>query len=275
MTTNVYDFLDYREFLKQSIDERKAANKNFSLRFMAQKLEVNSAGLISQIISGKRNLSQDLIPAFCSLFKLNRRQSEYFSHLVSYNQSKKMGDKKNHLEKIISFKESPFQTIDIDKYQLFERWYYIAIREILALFPFRGDFQLLARMTIPPIKSQQAKEAIEVLLRLGFIEKDAKGVYHRKDQVMTTGDKAQDVSIHNFINNSMVLAQDALENQPKQDRSLSTVTLSLSEKEYELINEEIKAFRQKILKIAMNSKDVDRVYQFNFQAFPVSKRRPL
>ena len=275
MTINVYDFLDYREFLKLAIDERKAANKNFSLRFMAQKLEVNSAGLISQIVSGKRNLSQDLIPAFCSLFKLNRRQSEYFSHLVSYNQSKKMVDKKTHLEKIISFKESPFQTIDIDKYQLFERWYYIAIREILALFPFRGDFQQLARMTIPPIKSQQAKEAIEVLLRLGFIEKDTKGVYHRKDQVMTTGDKAQDVSIHNFINNSMVLAQDALENQPKQDRSLSTVTLSLSEKEYGLINEEIKAFRQKILKIAMNSKEVDRVYQFNFQAFPVSKRRPL
>ena len=49
-----------------------------------------------------------------------------------------------------------------EQYQLFHKWYYLAIRE-LQYYALKDDFRLLATSLFPRIKTKEAREAIGVL----------------------------------------------------------------------------------------------------------------
>ena len=89
--------------------------------------------------------------------------------------------------------------------------------------------------------------------------------------MITTGYQAQAVAINNHIINSLRLAENALDHFPRDQRNLSTVSVSVSPAGYNRIVEELRAFRRRILEIAHNDEGINRAYQFNFQFFPLSK----
>lgn len=65
------------------------------------------------------------------------------------------------------------------------------------------------------------------------------------------------------------LGVEAIERFPKNQRDISTLTVSLSAESLERIKALIKSVRDNILEEAKTGGD--RVYQINFQVFPVSK----
>ena len=66
------------------------------------------------------------------------------------------------------------------------------------------------------------------------------------------------------------LAEEYDKNQIKKI-DMSTLTLSISEDAYGTMKEEIANFRKKLLGIAEKDRIPDRVYQLNYQFFPLSK----
>jgi len=91
--------------------------------------------------------------------------------------------------------------------------------------------------------------------------------------IITTGEQAVSHSISTFHRKTMDLARDAIDRFPRSDRDISTLTLGLSEDGRAKAREEIRRCRRKLLEIAKQDERSDRVYQFNFQAFPVSVMR--
>ena len=55
------------------------------------------------------------------------------------------------------------------------------------------------------------------------------------------------------------------------ERNVSAVTVSISKDVFDKIADEISIFRKKIMEIAEQSADPDRVYQLNIQFFPFTK----
>lgn len=203
--------------------------------------------------------------------KLKKRESDYFDLLVRFDQAKVNDEKLRYLEGLSAFAESKVKLLTEQQHRFFDKWYYIAIREILAFHPFDGDFAALAAKVEPAIREAEAREAIEVLEVLGFIRKGPGGRYERVDPVMSTGYDVASPSLRAFQRVTLDLAKEAMERLPKEKRSISTLTLSLSEDAYRTIEEELKAFRRRLLAIAKNEDRVDRVVQFNFQIYPLSK----
>ena len=230
-----------------------------------------SPGHFTQIIQGKADISFRLAFKFAQFMKLKKREGDYFDLLVRFDQAKVNEEKRQYLERLSSFAESKVKLLTEQQHKFFDKWYYMAVREILAFFPFDGDYAALAAKVEPSIKEAEAREAIEVLESLGLIRKGGLGRYERVDPVMSTGYDAASSSLRKFQAATMDLAKDAMERLPRDKRSISTLTLSISEEGYKSIEEELKAFRRKLLAIAKNEEQVDRVVQFNFQIFPLSK----
>jgi uncharacterized protein (TIGR02147 family) len=67
-----------------------------------------------------------------------------------------------------------------------------------------------------------------------------------------------------------MLAAKAINNGSKEC-NFSSVTFSVSKKDFEEIQEEIRRARRKIMEIAKNSENPDRVYQLNVQLFPMTE----
>ena len=132
------------------------------------------------------------------------------------------------------------------------------------------DFKALAATVNPPITAQDARTSVELLERLGLIRKGADGAYERTDAAISAGDEISRALIGAFQMQAMDLAKYAIDHTPGGTRNFSTLTMSVSETTYLAMLEELRAFRRRLLDMAQDSADVDRVYQMNFHVFPLT-----
>jgi uncharacterized protein (TIGR02147 family) len=67
------------------------------------------------------------------------------------------------------------------------------------------------------------------------------------------------------------LASNALEQVSTPRRDISTLTAGVSEEGFNIIKKEIQLFRKRLVQLIDEDKNQDRVYQINFQLFPLTK----
>jgi uncharacterized protein (TIGR02147 family) len=264
------EYSDYRLLLKDLFTERKQKNPNFSHRYIAMRAGFKSPGFFSQIVKGKSNVSVRTALSLGEVFKLKGADLEYFENLVNFNQATTQVDKEHFFRRMLSLKRGKPKTLEASQYELFTKWYYLAVREILSFKRFKDDYKELADALIPKITVAEAKESIKVLEKLGLIRKHG-GYYERVDVAVTTGDSWKSLAITQFQMAALDLAKGSYQAVPGKQRSHSTLTLSLSEPEFKRIREEITNLRKKILELAKNAPAPDRVYQVTFNVYPVSR----
>ena len=271
---NVYDYTDYRALLRDLYTQRKEKQPFFSYRYIGQKVGFKSAGFFTNILQGRRNISSEIIFKFAELFRFSKRQTEYFETLVLYDQSKQHAQRRYYYEKMLSMRKGKVHRLAADQYEYFNKWYHVAIRELLNFYPFKGDYADLARRVRPYIKPSEAKAAVDLLLRLGLVRKKDDGTYELTEATVTSVPDVPLVAVHSFEVATMDLAKEAIDRFPRNRRDISTVTLSISAQTYEQIHEKLAAFRREMLDMAKNDPhEVDRIYQFNFQIFPLADIR--
>jgi uncharacterized protein (TIGR02147 family) len=270
----IFTYSDYRKFLKDAYTSRKSIDIKFSYRFIAKEAGFNSSSYFLKIIGGSRDISLDLALRLADVFKLKKQEKEYFGLLVQFNQAKTHSEKSHYYEKLGAFRKSKSKLISPDEFEIFDKWYYVAIREMLAFHHFKGDFQSLARKLIPSITPGEAVKAIHLLERLGFIRKDSQGRYRKADLVISTGSEWQAMSVAGFQLQSLELARKAFDNMPRSARDISTLTLSISAEVLAEVKERIKKCREEILELSRDERGADGVYQLNMQFFPLSRIEP-
>jgi uncharacterized protein (TIGR02147 family) len=210
---------------------------------------------------------------FAEAMKLKKKERDYFLALVQFNQAKDPGERERHQRKLEGFTAFKAKHLGPERYRLLEKWYYIAVRELLHFLPFRGDLKALGAMLDPPITAKQAEEALSLLLDLGMVVKTAQG-YARVDPVLTTGFQASAPEVEGFFRAMHQLGGEALERFPREERNLSWLTLSTTRAKYKEIVEELRAFRARILELVEKEPREEIVYQFNFEIFPLTKPLP-
>jgi uncharacterized protein (TIGR02147 family) len=270
---SIYNYLDYRKFLADALKERKEENFHFSYRFIAQHLHLSSPGFFNWVISGKRKLPEELIPKIAILFKLSDKECAYLHLLVKYTHSTDSTERNNLLEQLsIYIKKQTKLHLQPEQYQLFSHWYYLAIRELLRVFRFSNNYRALACALRPKIKTQEARDAIETLEKIGLIAPDEQGFYRPVETLLTTGESWESELITNLQVQLADLGKKAILSIPKKERDISNLTITISESTMKRIKSEITSFRQKILTLAENDTCMERVYQCNIQLFPISQK---
>jgi uncharacterized protein (TIGR02147 family) len=268
---NIFSYTDYRQYIKDFCNEMRTSKPFFSYRYIGQKAGLKSTGLLSWVVMGKRNLSAHLIHKISKTFKLSAKEAGYFEILVNYNQSKQTEEKQFYLEKMLSIKKVRADVVEQDRCAFYSKWYYSAIRELVAIYTIRDEEQVSA-IVRPQIKKSEARDALDLLLRLNMIKKNAKGFYERTSAALTSSPAIDPAVIHNFQFMTMELAQSSLHRFSKGERDVSTVTLSCDQEAAGRIREKIAEMRSEALKIACACKKPDQVFQLNTQIFPLSKQ---
>jgi uncharacterized protein (TIGR02147 family) len=132
------------------------------------------------------------------------------------------------------------------------------------------EFERLASMVSPPITASQARKSLKLLEELGFV-KNAGGVYELTSSAIMTGENIRSLGIANFQQETMRLAQEAMDRVGRDERYIGTATVGVSAKAFQQIKQLLVDTSNKISEIANADADADRVYQVNLQAFPMSK----
>ncbi len=265
----LFNYFDFREFLKDDLLERKTRNPGFSIRAMATKLGLNSSTL-TRILNDKRNLSSNLLPIFVKFLGLRSKETEYFTHMVAFCQAKSERRRMAEYREMAKLRSSRAKEIAQPHYAFYEKWYYTAIRELLRFFPFTGDFQTLGAMLDPAITMPEARRAVNLLLDLGLISRD-KNSYVVRDSSLTTGALWHGAAVQQFHQDTLGKALEALDRIPRQERDYSTMTMCYSSEGYKKARELLKHTREELTRIEELDHGRNRVYQVNMQLFPLSK----
>jgi uncharacterized protein (TIGR02147 family) len=265
----VTDYLEYREFLRDFYDKRKDVKPFFSYRFIAKRLSIDPSHVV-KIFQKQRHISDKLIEGWIELAELKVKEAEYFATLVHFNKAKTDRECKQHFQRLMALKDVGAFTLEKGQYEFFQKWYYSAILTLLDFFPFRNDYKALANKLNPPITESQAKKAIALLRKLKLIKKKSDGTFGLISTIVTTGEHWRSLAITSFHEETMRLAQEGLHRIPREDRNISTITVTLSKKDLDAANEIIKECRTALLKLAESQKNPERVFQINMQLFPVT-----
>jgi len=251
---NVFDYTDYRILLSDLYQQRKSEWAAFSYRYICNKVGIASAGFFTNILNGKRNISDELIFKFAELFGFSRVETEYFDCMVHYDQSKEPDRRKYYHDKMVVLRKTSIYELTAEQNEYFSNWYNVAIRELINFYPFNGDYEVLAKMLAPSITAAQAQSAIELLLKLNLIRKDG-AMYVVTDKTVRTSNQTS-----------------AIERFDRADRNISTLTLNISTAQFQAISEKLTEFQLTALEMAKSDPEPsERVYQFNFQIFPLTK----
>lgn len=274
MIQTITEYLDYRDFLHDFYKEKRAASSFFSYRFIAKKVGID-ASHIAKIFSKKRHIPEHAVNAFVKLCNLNKLDKECFEVLVKFNKAKTDKEAKRWYESLLSLKDINSSRIELEQYDFYNKWYYTAILVLLDSCDFKGDYKWLANKLTPEIKVSEAKAAIKLLSDLGLIEEDKQGIYRPTNRFVTTGETVRAIAIKNYQQETIRIASESLYRHNKEERDISSVTISIPRDELPAISEIIRDFRQAILKCSKNVKESDSVYQLNVQLFPLTKGAEL
>ena len=268
---DVYNFFNYREYLRAVYDFRKKERPGFSHRLFSREAGISSPNYLLRVLKGTRNLGDSYVAKFCRALRLNRNEARYFKALVRFKSEINIDNKEKLLRNLLTlrYRRGIFR-MDDKKLQFFSKWYYPVIRELAVILDCRDDFNLLARYCVPRITSQQAENAVAFLLKTGFMKKNAAGRYFRTEPVISSGDEVRSTVLRNYHRQTLAQSIVALDTVDLENRDISSLTLSVSRKTYYVIKKEIQDFRKRLLVLAKEDKNPDMVCLAGFQLIPRS-----
>lgn len=270
---NIFTYNDYRGYLADWYKFRKSQEKGFSYRSFAKEAGFASPNFLKLIVDGKRNLTRATLPKFIEVLRLGKKESEFFSQLIDFNQANGNDEKRHYFEKIASFTQyRAVRMLETDQFDYFSEWYHVVIRELVAMPGFREDPTWIARMLNFQITPTMAQKTIDLLLRLRLVERDAKKRLHRTNVTITSGAEVKSLALRKFHKEMLAKAQEALDMLAANERDITTLTIPIATSRLPLIKEKLDEIRKEILALAEEKhQPADRVYQLNLQLFPITK----
>jgi uncharacterized protein (TIGR02147 family) len=268
---NVFEFTDYREYLKAYFEDRKKTDGKFSHRWLARRLDLSTSNFIMLVMQGKRNLNAGLCLKISEVFKHSSKETAYFENMVHFAQAKSPKEKALYFSRMADFRKNfKIDRIEDRQYEYYSNWYNPVIRELVVNPALNGSPETISKLLQPAVTPTQVKRSIELLLKLGLIKKQ-NNRFIQTSPLISTGPEVNSVAVVNFHRAMGNLAVEALDRIPKEERNITASTIYISASTFETLKKRITDFRKELLAMADSDKQGERVYQINFQVFPVSK----
>ena len=182
-------YLDYRAYLRDWFEARKAANPRFSHRAFVRRVGQKSPSLLSDVIARRRNLTPELTAAFATAMKLDDEDQRFFADLVALDQATSADERNEAFTRIAAtrrFREA--RQVEGDSFRYVAEWYYPAIRELAAREDFVDDPAWVARQLHPNITAAKARVALQALKDLGMLVEEGGRWVQAEGAVVTRTD---------------------------------------------------------------------------------------
>jgi len=274
LSVNVFEHLDYRALLRALFEHKKRTEYGFSHRALSRRAGLSSSNFLVLVMKGSRNLSTELAERLASALGLPKREAEYFIELVAFNQAKTPNEKARCYERLARFKgHREIYKLAAEQEAYHSAWYIPAVRELAAREDFQSDANWIARTLQPRITAAQAKRALAVLVKLELLRKDKKGRLRQSAPIVTTGVGPLAHHVVQYHRTMLQCAARALDEVPRDEREISTLTLCVSHEVMLKLKERIRELRRELLHVAEQEGAAERVVQINFQLFPMSRKK--
>lgn len=268
---DVFEFRDYRLFLKAYYEAGRKSGTAVSLRAFGKRAGLRSPNYFKLVMDGQRNLTSDMAARFAEAAGLRGDAANYFCELVAFNQEKNAAARKRAHERLARYaRYRKVHKLAVAQEAYYSHWYLPAIRELAARRDFQDDPKWIARTLTPPISVREAERALRTLTELGLLIRDEEGRLVQADGLVEMVDGPLGHQVVAFHRSMMERASDALERVPREEREIGSLTLCLSEAQMRELKALLARFREEVMQQFPAGEDAKRVVQVNVHMFPLS-----
>ena len=239
----------FRLWLQKQFTDICKRNSRYSLRAFAKNLEIDPSSL-SQILSGKRKISNKIILNFCEKLSATPKDLKRFG-LIENN----------------ALADENFYQLSLDKFSVISEWYHYAILELTYVSGFKADYKWIARKL--SITVEEAKSAIERLMRLELIFEE-NGSFIKSSKVLTNDGIINTSSAHKELQRQIVSkALLAIDECPAESKDITSITMAIDTANIEKAKKLIAKFRRDLCAL-LEDGDQTVVYNLGIQLYPIS-----
>jgi uncharacterized protein (TIGR02147 family) len=271
-TPNLFEYLDYRKFLRDWFVAKKELNRRFSHRAFARRAGQRSPSTLSDVMEGRRNLTQSTTESFCKALAFTAEENSFFTLLVHLDQAKNTDERNRAYETIAAtrrFKEA--RRIEGEGFRYLTHWYYPAIRELAQCPSFRNDPKWISDTLCPSITPSQAKRAVAELLDMGLLE-EHDGSLRPTDATIVTPHEVRGLAANNYHQGNLSLAKKAINTFRPSERHFCGVTAAIPASLIPELKKEMNHIQERLLEFCNRpNEDDETVIQLNLHFFPLSQ----
>lgn len=276
MKISIFDYFNYRDYLKDYFRLKKQDVPWFSYRHFAKSAGYNSSGLYINLVSGLRNLTPRYYEGFIKALKLNENEANYFLLMVDYTHAVTDQGRQEIFSRMVSFLPSKEKKIRLNQKEFYSSPLNVMVHQALSIFNVSDDFKILVDSLSPKPTLWDVKKSMKVLQELELIQKTPEGFYKPSHKNMVGGKEIGDLYISNFQSNMVDLGKDAHKRFPtKEFRLQITETISVSKSTAKKIESKVKEMHKEIIQMIISDKEAEEaLLQMNLQFFPLINLNP-
>jgi len=266
----IYEYSDYREFLKDTLIARQKRNKLYSMRAFAKALGL-PASTLSEIINRRKNISSDAAKKISGGLRLRRFESHYFDLLVeksSTKDSRRIND--IHAELISVAHQGRRPVLEPEQDPFLNQ----ATKFILIELGGVENFVLNSATGAKAIGcSEDVTSALLVdLAALGILTYSAESDRYQKSGagVLISSEK-MNLDLRKFHFEMLDKAKASLIQQSPQERLIGSETFSFNSDQISEANDIMEEFFSKMVSLANRGNNKNSVYHVGLQMFRLAK----
>lgn len=262
---------NYIQILKSEFDKKVDKNPRYSLRAFAKHLEISPASL-SNVLSGKKGLSERVAKSISEKLGFNAEESEFFCALVNSfdarSKEKRDLNKKfvsqylKNKRRIVMGDEAEDFVSDIRNF---------VILELLKITKVKAPLQknLLSSSSVPvSIKLQQ--EIINRMISLGIVEV-VDGFFQVKHETFMVPDKIAAKAQKKVHMKALELAKEAYESVSYDEREFYLIVTPINSEKMNEIKSKIREFADNLMYEYGEPTSANSVYGLCSYFFPLEK----
>lgn len=261
---SVFMYFDYRDYIRAVLETMQS--KGLSLRAIQENAGVSGSAFFSRILDGSRPLSIANAKNIAKSWGLSVDESDYFLNLVRFGNEKNVDVREELLRKLLAVRANNQEfALQDSSLKFFSKWYYPVLRDLLPLLPPNMPAEKIGRMFTPVLRAPQVESGIRYLMESGFVTLDENGVYRVEQPIVSTPPRVRSTILRKYHLKNLEVNSEVYDLFTSDDRSVTSVTCSLSKESFEKVREEIAKLREKILALSREEKNPDRVCHVGFQ----------
>ncbi len=271
---SLFDYFDYREYLHDYYQFHKKRNSSYSYRLFARKAKLGSPNYLKLVVDGKRRITDRTLFQFARGLGLSRDEEKYFRELVMYQEVSDPDSKELHLRSLLKYQEKQRTATPLraDRIKFLLDWHHAVVREMILSADFKEDPAWIAKRLGNKITEAQAKESLELLVRLQILHRNGEGKLEQREPLLASSDEVPSHVIRSLHRTYLRKAINSIFSVSMDKRELSGLVLAIPNGRLKEVKDEIKEFRKKLNRKYGMDRGAEEVYFVGLYMFPVTTR---
>ncbi len=275
---SILNYADYRRFLRDEFQHRKAKNPAYSYSAYSKAIGLSGNSSLIKILNYSRGAGPSVIERMVRYFAFSEKESTYFRKLVEISKTKETSNR--YFEVLENLRKlSPraeFRSLSESEFSLLSDWWNYVIRQMIRLPGFSGSVDEVARRLLFKVRRTDLVGSIRQLANAGLLSRDPdSGHLSASVARVRSSHEVPNAAIARYHHQTLGLAQVALSNVALEDRNFLGYALPVaSSKVPELkrrLTELLDQFVDETVLVGATENTANVIYQLQMQFFPVTK----